>query len=67
MEMIWWKGGRRHISSLVPSLYLETRSGAWGEGGGKGMEVRKGTHRPCDSPMPGEKFSGSGSLCQGQG
>lgn len=32
-----WFGGRRHISSLVSSLRLENRSGAWGGGGGKGV------------------------------
>lgn len=31
-----WFGGRRHISSWVPSLRLENRSGAWGGGVDKG-------------------------------
>lgn len=57
--------GSRCISFLVPSLCLENRSRAPGGDGEKGMGKRQGI---CsyDSPMVGEKFSGLGSICQGQ-
>lgn len=62
-----WFGGRRHISSLVSSLRLENRSGAWGGGGGKGVVERK-AHVPMIVPRSiREKLSGAGSSAKVKG